>query len=238
MAWCCRRDSSDWARRSRGGRTGGGLGQGDEIAMNAETENKIVSLRRAGGSIRGIARQLGIPRYQVAKVLKAHECGRAEGGSSPLPRAKKKRASCLDKYLPTLVSLVQRYQDITAVRAWEELKRKDFRGGYNVVKRAVRELRPGKRTEVGGAFRDGARSAGPDGLFDVHAGFHRGGAAAGPCLGVHPGLFAASVLAVRRVAGLHDDDPRARAGVRVSGGRGGHVPVRQHEGGGHGLRRR
>ena len=57
--------------------------------MNAETENKIVSLRRAGGSIRGIARQLGIPRYQVAKVLKAHERGRAEGGSSPLPRARR-----------------------------------------------------------------------------------------------------------------------------------------------------
>ena len=61
----------------------------------------------------------------------------------------------MDKYLPTLVSLVQRYQDITAVRAWEELKRKDFRGGYNVVKRALRELRPGKRTEVVVRFETG-----------------------------------------------------------------------------------
>jgi transposase len=123
--------------------------------MNAETENKIVSLRRAGGSIRGIARQLGIPRYQVAKVLKAHERGRAEGGVSPLPRAKKKRTSCLDKHLSTLASLVERYPDITAVRAWEELKRKEFRGGYNVVKRALRELRPGKRTEVVVRFETG-----------------------------------------------------------------------------------
>jgi transposase len=123
--------------------------------MNTETENKIVSLRRGGSSIRGIARQLGIPRYQVAKVLKAHERGRAEGGSSPLPRAKKKRASCLDKHLSTLASLVERYPDITAVRAWEELKAKEFRGGYNVVKRALRGLRPGKRPEVVVRFETG-----------------------------------------------------------------------------------
>ena len=56
--------------------------------MNSETENKIVSLRRAGSSIRGIARQLGIPRYQVAKVLRRMSGGVPKGTPRrfPLPR--------------------------------------------------------------------------------------------------------------------------------------------------------
>jgi transposase len=124
--------------------------------MNEQTKNRIVSLRRGGSSIRSIARQLGIPRYQVAKVLAEHECGRAEGeAASPLPRMKKKRASCLDEHQPTLASLVERYADITAVRALEELKKKGFAGGYNVVKRALRELRPGKRPEAVVRFETG-----------------------------------------------------------------------------------
>ena len=76
--------------------------------MNNEIENQIVSLRRGGSSIRQIARQLGIPRYRVAKVLETHEHGRAEGGTSQLPRVKKKRASCLDEYQQEMASLVER----------------------------------------------------------------------------------------------------------------------------------
>lgn len=124
--------------------------------MNREIENQIVSLRRGGSSIRGIARELGIPRYQVAKVLEAHERGRAEGGTaSQLPGVRGKRVSCLDEYQPALARLVQRYADITAVRAWEELKKAGFPGGYNVVKRALRELRPGKRPEIVVRFETG-----------------------------------------------------------------------------------
>ena len=71
--------------------------------MNEEIKNRIISLRQSGCSARGIARKLGIPRYQVAKVLAARERARAEGdGVSGLPRPKQKRASCLDKHLPAL----------------------------------------------------------------------------------------------------------------------------------------
>ena len=64
---------------------------------------------------------------------------------SGLPRPKQKRASCLDKHLPALRALLERYANITAVRAYEELQSQGFAGGYNVVKRAIRGLRPGKR---------------------------------------------------------------------------------------------
>lgn len=124
--------------------------------MNQEIRNKIVSLRRGGSSIRSIARQLGMPRYQVAKVLAAHQRGRAEGDvASQLPRVKRKRASCLDEHQPALARLVERYPDITAVRALEELRKQGFPGGYNVVKRAIRELRPGKPPEAVVRFETG-----------------------------------------------------------------------------------
>jgi transposase-like protein len=48
--------------------------------MNEELKNRIVSLRQSGSSIRAIARQLGIPRSRVAKVLAEQARGRAEGG--------------------------------------------------------------------------------------------------------------------------------------------------------------
>jgi transposase len=124
--------------------------------MSPETKNQVVSLRRSGSSIRSIARQLAIPRYQVAKALAAHESARDKGDmAGELPRAKKKRASCLDDYESALKQLLSRYPDITAVRAQEELKKLGFRGGYNVVKRALRGLRPGKPSEVVVRFETG-----------------------------------------------------------------------------------
>ena len=55
---------------------------------------------------------------------------------------------------------------------------------------------------------------------------------------IRPGLLAAAVSALRREPGPDDHPARARPGLRASGGRGGHLPVRQHEGGGHWLRGR
>ena len=124
--------------------------------MNEETKNQIVRLRQGGSSIRAIARQLGLPRYRVAKALAAQHSARAEGeGAGGLPRAKQKRASCLDEHEAALVRLLARYPDITAVRAHEELRKAGFEGGYNVVKRALRGLRPGKRPEVVVRFETG-----------------------------------------------------------------------------------
>ncbi len=109
--------------------------------------NRIVQLYRGGGSIRGIARQLGISRHQVARVLAAHQADRAEGSRGELPRPKQKRASSLDEHEESLARLLERYPDITAVRAHEELSKLDFGGGYGIVKRRVRELRGARKAE-------------------------------------------------------------------------------------------
>lgn len=109
--------------------------------------NQIVQLHRGGRSIRGIARQLGISRHQVARVLAAHQADRDEGSRGALPKPKQKRASSLDEHEESLAQLLDRYPDITAVRAHEELQKRGFSGGYGIVKRRLRALRGAKKRE-------------------------------------------------------------------------------------------
>ncbi len=109
--------------------------------------NQIVQLHRGGGSIRGIARQLGISRHQVARVLAAHQADRDDGSRGALPRPKQKRASRLDEYEERLAEFLERYPDITAVRAHEELSKLGFDGGYGIVKRRLRRLRGARKRE-------------------------------------------------------------------------------------------
>ena len=109
--------------------------------------NQIVQLYRGGGSVRSIARQLGISRHQVTRVLAAHRTDRDEGSRGALPRPKQTRASSLDAYQESLAQLLARYPDITAVRAHEELGKLGFGGGYGIVKRRLRELRGARKAE-------------------------------------------------------------------------------------------
>ena len=122
--------------------------------MNEDLHNQVVRMHRGGSSIRKIARQLGISRYQVSRLLSAHLDGRA-AGTSQLPQPKKKRSSCLDEHEPTLQQLLARYPDITAVRLHEELRKIGFAGGYGTVKRRLRQLRGPKRGEFVQRFETG-----------------------------------------------------------------------------------
>jgi transposase len=115
--------------------------------MKEELYNEIVGLHGEGCSMRRIARRLGISRYLVARVLAAHGGGRDRGSPGALPNPKRKRASCLDAYEESLVQLLQRYPEITAVRAHEELGKVGFAGGYGIVKRRLRQLRGAPKAE-------------------------------------------------------------------------------------------
>ncbi|GAC1692620.1 MAG: hypothetical protein PVS2B1_15830 [Candidatus Dormibacteraceae bacterium] len=110
--------------------------------MKESTRNEIVRRWRAGMSMRRIARELGISRDRVSRVLQGQQRERGEvmPGSPPASSA---RANSLDAYQPFIESLLARYPAITAVRVYEELRKKGFKGGYTIVRDRVRKLRPG-----------------------------------------------------------------------------------------------
>ena len=105
--------------------------------------NEIVRLYYGGTSMRKIAQTLRISRHTVKRVLTEHDGGRS--GESPSSR--RKRPSQLDAYEATILALLERYPDITAMRVLEELRKEGFSGGYTIVKERVGRLRPHRRKQ-------------------------------------------------------------------------------------------
>src|SRR5713101_531766 len=108
--------------------------------MNEALRQEIVLLWQQGAPIRAIARQLGIARGTVARVLAQVQAQR-DGAAAPLPRPRQ-RGSILDEYEPLLKELLARYPHLTVERALEELRAHGFVGGYTIVRQRMKQLRP------------------------------------------------------------------------------------------------
>lgn len=106
--------------------------------MNEALQHEIVVLKQGGLSMRAIARQLGLARRTVARVLAAVQQQRA--ACPPLPRPRRRR-SIIDDYEPILKELLARYPDLTVERALQELQARGFPGKYTVVRQRMRLLR-------------------------------------------------------------------------------------------------
>jgi transposase len=140
--------------------------------MNEAIQHEIVVLQQAGTSMRGIARQLGVSRRTVARVLAKVQEQRAAGGPpitpSPTPRQRRRR-SIIDDYEPILKELLARYPNLTAQRAVQELQARGFPGKYTVVRQRLRLLRskpappPVVRFETG----PGAQAQMDYGVYDL-----------------------------------------------------------------------
>ena len=108
--------------------------------MNEALRQEIVQRSGGGLSVRGIARDLGISRGAVARVLarvQAQRDGQAASAAGRCPRP-----SIIDPFEPILRELLDKYPNLTTERAWQELRGRGFRGGYTVVHRRLRQLRP------------------------------------------------------------------------------------------------
>ena len=108
--------------------------------MTEAMRQEIVQRRQGGASLRAIARELGIARCTVTRVLACLQAQR-DGGAAPLPRPRQ-RGSIVDPFEPILKELLAKYPNLTNERALEELRARGFAGGYTVVRRRLGLLRP------------------------------------------------------------------------------------------------
>jgi transposase len=111
--------------------------------MNEQLRNDIAQLYQGNTSVRAMARQLGISRGRVKRLLsqiQQQRAGQAPTGELPPPRRKK--SSKLDAFEPLIVELLNRYPQLTAQRVYEELKARGYDGRYTIVSERVHDLRP------------------------------------------------------------------------------------------------
>lgn len=111
--------------------------------MDERTRNEIVRRQREGATQRQIARELGVSRRTVGRVLQrleAERSGQAPAPGTPQPAAH--RPGQLDEHEAFIRKLLDRYPDMTAARIHEELRARGFTGSYGSVRERVRRLRP------------------------------------------------------------------------------------------------
>ena len=105
--------------------------------MNEALRQEIVQRHQSGLSVRGIARELGISRRRDTGAGPGAGATGWPGRTGAVPRP-----SIIDPYEPVLRELLERYPNLTAERALQELRGRGFGGGYTVVHRRLRLLRP------------------------------------------------------------------------------------------------
>lgn len=109
--------------------------------MNEKLRNEIVQRWQAQTPARRIARELGVARNTVRRVIERFEKERAgQTPAAPL-RPPLRRPSRLDEHEGLLVQLLERYPNLTAVRAHEELRARGVVIGYTIVRERLRQLR-------------------------------------------------------------------------------------------------
>ncbi len=113
--------------------------------MSEANDNEIIHRWRGGQSLRGIARELGVSRSRVTRVVREHQAARSDAAvdekNSQLPPAKARRASKLDAFESLIKQWLARYPKMTATRILEELRKQGYDGGYTILRERLKSLR-------------------------------------------------------------------------------------------------
>ena len=106
------------------------------------------ALFKGGMSKAAISRELGISRRTATRWAAADDVGRGSEALTYGPRAAV--PSVLNPYQEIVRLRWSEYPDLSAERLFRELRESGYQGGYDVVKRYVREVRPqpGKQSVV------------------------------------------------------------------------------------------
>jgi transposase len=115
-------------------------------------KNEIISRWKNKQTVRAIARDLGLGRFVVARVIHLYlkqteptesEIRAASFGNVPLTRKTK-----LEPYSDQLTQLLDRYPTLTALRAFEELRKLGFEGSYSTVRTYLKTHRVIPKTKT------------------------------------------------------------------------------------------
>ena len=107
-----------------------------------ELENLVVTRHQAGWSNRSLAKDLGISRNTVRKILKRHRRQRQEGHDLVEPKPRTPRTSKLDEHVPKIEKLLEKYPDIQGQRVFEKLQKVGYQGEISILHEKLNELRP------------------------------------------------------------------------------------------------
>ncbi len=120
--------------------------------IGRETRVLLRHYLEQGVSKAAIARQLGISRRTVYRWIASGQLDREldDGAVQYGPRAR--RVSKLDPYKGVIEARLAEYPELSAVRLFDEVRAAGYAGGYDQVKRYVREVRPGVPEVVEGSF--------------------------------------------------------------------------------------
>jgi transposase len=110
--------------------------------MREELRHDMVQRWQQGQSQRHMARELGVSRRTIARVLAKVSQERAQGNMPHELQAAPARDCAIDAYEPKLRELLQRHPQLSARRCWEEVCALGFAGSYKQVWSRVRRLRP------------------------------------------------------------------------------------------------
>jgi transposase len=106
-----------------------------------ELENIVVTRYRAGWSNRKSAKDLGISRNTVRKILKKVFAQQQEGHDLVTKKPRVPRSSKLDAFEPKIKELLKQYPDIKGQRVFEELRETGYRGGISILREKLRHFR-------------------------------------------------------------------------------------------------
>ncbi len=112
-------------------------------------KNDIISRWKNKQSIRAIARDLGLGRYAVARVVHQHlkqteSADNAADNAAPpasFGNVRLTRKTKLEPFFDQLQQLLERYPKLTALRAFQELRKSGFDGSYSTVRAFVKTHR-------------------------------------------------------------------------------------------------
>ena len=140
----------EWLRRRWAGLRGIANGlfavasppNGGDAVIGRETRVLLRHYLEQGLSKAAVARQVGVSRRTVHRWIAAGQLDRELDDEPVKYGPRRRRPSQLDPYREIIRVRLEAYLDLSAVRLFDEIRAAGYEGGYDQVRRYVREVRP------------------------------------------------------------------------------------------------